>query len=571
MMTVMVDTDHLALRSHELGALPVIDHFLRRLGVTGVLERYLAASDPRLRLPAATALRVLVTNLVIHKEPVYALGEWARVYDPDVLGVSEQEVALLNDDRLGRALDRLFDADRASMVTELVVGAIDRFGIDCSQLHNDSTTVTFSGEYRFATGQPRGGKPTAAIVHGHNKDYRPDLKQLLWILTISADGAVPIAFRVADGNTEDSPTHIPTWDTLVAITGDPTFLYVADCKLASRAAMDHIAGRGGRFLTVLPKGRKEEGYFREWLQTHTPVWSEALRRRGARHGDPDEVWRSAPSPIPSAEGYRIVWIWSSSKAQADAQWRQDRIEAGCAALESVHARVTGPRTRFHERVAVEDAANRALAAAKADRWVGFEVTETLEETFTKTTRGERTNYATYRRSTRKKFGVIPRVDAAAVAYDAKSDGCFPLITNDTTTSAADLLAAHKYQPNLEKRHAQLKGTQLVAPVFLKSPARIEALLLCHFIALLVQALIEREIRQAMATEQAGALPLYPEDRACRAPTAARVLEIFSGLARHNLIEDGQTLRTFQPELSALQREVLGLLGISPAAYTGATS
>jgi hypothetical protein len=50
-----------------------------------------------------------------------------------------------------------------------------------------------------------------------------------------------------------------------------------------------------------------------------------------------------------------------------------------------------------------------------------------------------------------------------------------------------------------------------------------------------------------------------------------VLEIFSGLARHNLIEDGQTLRTFQPELSALQREVLGLLGISPAAYTGATS
>jgi hypothetical protein len=446
MMTVMADTDHLVLRTHELGALPVIDRFLQRLGVTEVLERYLASSDRRLRLPAATALRVLVTNLVIHKEPVYALGEWARVYDPDVLGVSDQEVALLNDDRLGRALDRLFDADRASMVTELVVGAIDRFGIDCSQLHNDSTTVTFSGEYRFATGQPRGGKPTAAIVHGHNKDYRPDLKQLLWILTISADGAVPIAFRVADGNTEDSPTHIPTWDTLVAITGDPTFLYVADCKLANRAAMDHIAGRGGRFLTVLPKGRKEEGYFREWLQTHTPVWSEALRRRGGRHGDPDEVWRSTPSPIPSAEGYRIVWIWSSSKAQADAQWRQARIEAGCAALESVHARVTGPRTRFHDRVAVEDAANRALAAAKADRWVGFEVTETLEEIFTKTTRGERTNFATYRRSTRKRFGVIPRVNAAAVAYDARSDGCFPLITNDTTTSAADCLPPTSTSP-----------------------------------------------------------------------------------------------------------------------------
>jgi transposase len=568
MMTVMVDTDHLALRSHQLGALPIIDHFLERLGVMEVLERYLAPNDRRLRLPAAKALGVLVCNLVIHKEPVYALGEWAGVFDPSVFGVRGEEIRLLNDDRLGRGLDRLFGADRASLLTELVVGAIDRFGIDCTQLHNDSTTVTFSGDYRFATGQPRAGKPTPAIVQGHNKDYRPDLKQLLWILTISADGAVPIAFRVADGNTEDSPTHVPTWDTLVAITGDPSFLYVADCKLANRAAMDHIAGRGGRFLTLLPRGRREEAYFREWLQTHTPPWSEILRRPGPRKGEPDEVWTSTPSPIPSAEGYRIVWIWSSSKAQADASWRQGRIEAGCAALEAVHARVTGPKTRFHERAAVEDAARRAVAGAHAERWVGFEVTERLEETFTKTTRGERTNAATYRRSTRKKFAVIPKVDAAAVAYDARSDGCFPLITNDTTMSEADLLAAHKYQPNLEKRHAQLKGTQLVAPVFLKSPARIEALLLCHFIAMLVQALVEREIRQAMATEQAGTIPLYPEDRACGAPTAARVLEIFSGLARHHLIEDGQTVRIFQPELSPLQQKVLGLLGISPAVYTG---
>src|SRR6266576_3961472 len=156
MMTVMVDTDHLALRTQVLGALPIIDHFLERLGVMEVLERYLAPSDRRLRLPAAKALGVLVCTLVIHKEPVYALGEWARAFDPSVFGVRGEEIRLLNDDRLGRALDRLFDADRATLLTELVVGAIDRFGIDCTQLHNDSTTVTFSGDYRFATGRPRG-------------------------------------------------------------------------------------------------------------------------------------------------------------------------------------------------------------------------------------------------------------------------------------------------------------------------------------------------------------------------------------------------------------------------------
>ncbi|MFY2860141.1 hypothetical protein ACOJVU_10185 [Mycobacterium sp. THU-M104] len=61
-----------------------------------------------------------------------------------------------------------------------------------------------------------------------------------------------------------------------------------------------------------------------------------------------------------------------------------------------------------------------------------------------------------------------------------------MISNDRGLSDAELLTAYKYQPNLEKRHAQLKGTQLVAPMFLHDTARIEGLLCCHFIAMLVQ-------------------------------------------------------------------------------------
>ena len=68
------------------------------------------------------------------------------------------------------------------------------------------------------------------ITFGHSKDHRPDLKQLVWILTVSADGAVPIAYRLADGNTVDDPTHVPTWDGLVALLGRVDFLYVADCQ-----------------------------------------------------------------------------------------------------------------------------------------------------------------------------------------------------------------------------------------------------------------------------------------------------------------------------------------------------
>ncbi len=89
------------------------------------------------------------------------------------------------DDRVGRTLDRLFDADRASLITEVVLGVIRDFHLDVSQLHNDLTTITFSGNYKGATGRARGGQATSAITYGHNKDHRPDLKQLLWILGIS--------------------------------------------------------------------------------------------------------------------------------------------------------------------------------------------------------------------------------------------------------------------------------------------------------------------------------------------------------------------------------------------------
>lgn len=75
-----------------------------------------------------------------------------------------------------------------------------------------------------------------------------------------------------------------------SLTGRVDFLYVADSKLCSGQAMGHIAGRGGRFVTVMPRSRKEGAAYRDWLQTHTPVWTEAVRRNSSRLGEPHEVY-----------------------------------------------------------------------------------------------------------------------------------------------------------------------------------------------------------------------------------------------------------------------------------------
>jgi hypothetical protein len=102
---------------------------------------------------------------------------------------------------------------------------------------------------------------------------------------------------------------------------------------------------------------------------------------------------------------------------------------------------------------------------------------------------------------------------------------------------------------------------------IKSISRIEALLFLHFVALLVHALIERDVRTAMATGAIPELPLYPEDRACKAPSAARILELFSPVQRHHLLDKaGRLIQRFDPELTLLQRKLLSCLGVSPSAF-----
>ena len=142
---------------------------------------------------------------------------------------------------------------------------------------------------------------------------------------------------------------------------------------------------------------------------------------------------------------------------------------------------------------------------------------------------------------------------------------FPLITNDRTMTELEVLLAYKKQPALERRFEQLKTDFVVAPVYLKEASRIQALLCVYFFVLLVESLLERELRRAMERSGIESLPLYPERRACRRPTARRVIDLFEDVQRHTLTSGEGPAMTFTTELTRLQRRVLRLLGI-PRAY-----
>jgi len=197
---------------------------------------------------------LLLENLLISRKPLCGIGEWAARHAPELLGLGPAQFSSLNDERVGRCLDRLFEADVPTLALAVVVHAVREFDVDLDELRNDSTTITLHGDYESAERERTlRGRLRLSVTWGHNKDHRPDLKQLLYILTVTRDGAVPVQFRVQSGNATDDRSHRATWDLLCKLTGRRDFLYVADCKLATAENMAYLHRHGGRFLSVLPR------------------------------------------------------------------------------------------------------------------------------------------------------------------------------------------------------------------------------------------------------------------------------------------------------------------------------
>ena len=560
--------DDLDIDRKRLGPLPLINCFIRRLDLDNRLDRFVPTSDRRVRVPYGKALGALLRSILVEREPIYRQHEMVSSFAPECFGLTPQEVAALSDDALGRALDRLFDADRAALLTDVVVAVVREFDVALDELHNDSTSVRFCGQYRNARGRKLRGKRAPAIAYGHSKDHRPDLKQLLFILTTARDGGIPIQFRCADGNTNDAPTHQETWDFLCKATGRNDFLYVADSKLCNREAMDHIHYKGGRLLTVLPRSRMEDREFREWIQTHSPEWTPVRDLPNPRRkGGPRDRWWTYRPKMPSKEGWPVIWLRSSLLALHQEQRRRERLARAEQDLDDLRAKLLGPRPRLRNRAAIAERVNEILADRKVSRYLKVRIFQFEEHTFRQTRRGRPGPNTTYVRKTRKRWTIEWSVDDDAVEYDRKSDGMYPLLTNDRSLTDAQAFEAHKRQPTIEKRFRETKTVLEIAPAFLKNEGRIEAFFFLYFLALLIQSLIERQLRRAMKANGVPELPLYPEERITKRPTAEQVLRLFSSAQREIILHHGVPLRIFHPELTDLQRQILDLLDVPHNSFT----
>lgn len=507
----------------EVGPLLLVRHYLDRLGLGGVVERA-APMRGRALLTHGEVVRALVANRLCAPAPLYDVAGWASsAAVAEVFGIP---AGLLNDDRLGRALEAL------APVAEDVRGALCLAALRCfdvvdaTRLHLDLTTVRFAGAH----------EDSALVAKGWGADRR--VARQVRTLQASTPEGVAVYFRPHKGSAAEVTALGDALERLQGLLA-PGLVVVADSALGHLGNLCAADRAGIRFVVPL---RADTGWADAFerdvpgldaladldyvTERERPL---APERRTRRRG----LLRDLPVTDPAGGAHhdlRVAYIWSSEEASSVADARRRALTKAEDALTRVRNGLGG---RYYK--------TRAQVDAKVARTLGANIAGLLEVTTGADDHGRPT--LSWQRN------------QDAVDHAARHDGLYALATNlDDPLTCLDVLRVYKDQWVVEQRHRDLKQTLRVRPVFLHNDDRIDALVAVVGIALLVFGLIEADLRAQLGPEPTMA-GLLPEGRAAK-PTGRNILAAFTGL--------GLTYTNTGPVLDRLtptQRRILALLDI----------
>jgi hypothetical protein len=505
----------------SVGPLLVVEHFLRELNVKDTVDGALPRSA-RSILSVGEVVCALVASRLCSPSPLYDVAGWASgAAVHELLGIPP---ALLNDDRLGRALET-FAVYAEDLRSRVAAGAIERFGVDAGRLHVDLTTVGVSGAY----------EDSALIAKGWASDRRV-ARQVRTLQASTADGTV-LYSRPDPGNAAELTLVGASLERLLAISG-PGLLIVCDSAMGQPKTMREIHDAGVRFVVPL---RASAGFRERFL---TDAGHQALRpvrylpeREAKLHAKLRTRFTGALRDweIPGADTQpslrlRVAYIHSSEEATQVAQARERALVKAEDALQRMRNGLGGRYYKTREQV-----------QRRIGQIVGSNITGLIDVTVTN---NDKLTLAWQRNQ--------PAIDTAA-----SFDGIYALATNlPGRITAGQILRLYKDQQIVERRHRDIKQTLKVRPIFLHNDDRVHALISIVGISLLIFGLIEAQTRAALGPEQQ--LPgLLPEGRAAR-PTGRNILAAFQGLGltytHHGIQLD---------PLTDTQQHILDLLQIHP--------
>ena len=239
---------------------------------------------------------------------------------------------------------------------------------------------------------------------------------------------------------------------------------------------------------------------------------------------------------------RWVFVWSSDKAQRDAQRRAKALQAGKEALQRIEGLLG--KYDYTSRKTIEGRIDKALRKAKAGRYFTYTLAGTDDD---------------------QAWVLHWESQQDVVAEATCFDGIALLCTNIPAArlSAGDVMVRYKRQVNVEQSIDFIKSPVHIRPMWLHSPKRLAGLILLIMIAVLVAALLEHQVRRWIAKTGQLVRGLMPEGRDNPYPTARFLLRVFQDYALVIVQRAKRRDELHYPKLRPVQQKIWDIMGLSP--------
>jgi transposase len=454
-------------------------------------------------------------------------------------------------------------------------------------IHYDTTSVSLWGTYDSATEQP-----AVLITFGHNKDHRPDLKQVVVGAAVSGDGGVPLISNTHDGNTNDSVLPISYWERLRRLAGKSSFCFIGDCKIASLDTLRSICSQDGLFLAPMAMTqaeqerlikRKKEGTLNlESVDLSAekelrPIY-ERLTDRVSNRQKKENVQEKPDSYMVHEDCWLIkdnldrphklrkLIVYSEQLALINAETRKRHLEKAQTELSALRQKLN--KRKLVSREAIETAKNKILSNCKVPGFMDAIIEEHTETVPKKIGKGRPGPNSKYINEEKKIYDLTVDLDQQAIKDDSLLDGLFLMVTNQDAQKwpPSRLLALYKQEYKVERLYRVMKGPLAVSPMLLEKPHRICSMIFIITLTLQLYTLIQRQAAQELLQRNSPLDGLFPNKIKTWRPQTDKMLAAFDNIHLVQ-INDESTSALDITTLDSLQLEILQLLGVPENKYS----
>jgi transposase len=471
---------------------------MRHLEIAKTLDE-IVPPHPLNHVTTGECVEAMVLSILTGEHALYNVSDVLSKYDTSIIFQKEIDPNWFHDNRLGNSLDDLKKAGLDSSYSAIISKAIVKHSLGLSHLHFDTTSLSFYGEYKTDEENP-------LVTYGYSKKHRPDLKQVLFGMTVTQDGNIPITGRITAGNTSDSTENRFNITSLRNIIPDlSNTILAADSKFFGGPTIELAYQNSLSFVTLVPKtiGLREE------LVKQNGDFQLLLTKEGRTKGTIEEYRGYSvirPYVYEIDDGRKVERIMRFLIVESTTLEKKKGRTIDSGILKEGEELTQKAKNLSKKVFACEKDATAEASHIEKKKKVHFhKLSLNVNMIEVPMKRGKGRPHTGEKPQTDEGWVIELSftLDSGKVEEKRKSESRYVLassVLDKEKLPDDELLKVYKGQSGVESNFKWTKNPAAVAPIFLNTDGRILALGFVYLVALMVYTLMERQIRKKLIEE-----------------------------------------------------------------------